>query len=51
MIVESALARDKELAFQAVFNDPANRLPIDEAWAMFNQMLQASREFLPGWEI
>jgi alpha-galactosidase len=51
MIVEAALTRDKEMAFQAVFNDPANRLPADETWEMLNQMLQASREFLPGWAL
>ena len=51
MIVEAALARDKELAFQAVFNDPTNPLPVDRAWEMFNLMLQASRGFLPGWKI
>lgn len=51
MIVEAALTRDKDLAFQAIYNDPANRLPIDEAWTMFNEMLQASRAYLPGWEI
>jgi galacturan 1,4-alpha-galacturonidase len=51
MIVEAALTHDKELAFQAVFNDPANRLPVDESWKMFNEMLSASREFLPGWNI
>ncbi len=51
MIIQAALTRDKELAFQAVFNDPANRLPIDKAWEMFNLMLQASREFLPGWKV
>ncbi len=51
LIVEAALACDKELAFQAVFNDPTNCLPIDESWAMFEAMLRASREFLPGWKI
>lgn len=51
MIVEAALTRDKDLAFQAIYNDPANRLPVDEAWAMFNEMLQASRAYLPGWQI
>ena len=40
MIIEAALARDPELAFQAVYHDPTNMLPIDESWAMFNQMLQ-----------
>jgi len=51
MIIEAALTRDKDLAFQAIFNDPANRLPVDEAWQMFNEMLRAGREFLPGWDI
>lgn len=51
MIVDAALACDQELGFQAVFNDPTNRLPIDESWAMYEQMLRASREFLPGWKI
>lgn len=51
LIVDAALNRDKELAFQAVFNDPSSSLPIDASWEMFNQMLYASREFLPGWNI
>ena len=51
LIIEAALTRDKELAFQAIFNDPSSSLPIDTAWEMFNQMLHASREFLPGWNI
>lgn len=50
LIVEAALARDKDMAFQAVYNDPTNRLPIDESWAMFNRMLQASAPYLPGWD-
>jgi len=51
LIVEAALARNKDLAFQAVYNDPASGLPLDEAWEMFNAMLQASQEFLPGWDM
>jgi alpha-galactosidase/6-phospho-beta-glucosidase family protein len=51
MIVEAALTRDRDLAFQAVYSEPTNRLPLDECWAMFNQMLRASSEFLPGWTI
>jgi alpha-galactosidase/6-phospho-beta-glucosidase family protein len=50
-IVEAALARDRDLAFQAILGDPTTRLPVDEAWAMFLEMLRASREFLPGWTI
>lgn len=51
LIVEAALARDQDLAFQAILGDPTTRLPVDEAWEMFQEMLAASREFLPGWTI
>jgi alpha-galactosidase len=51
MIVEAALTCDPELAFQAVYNDPTCALPLDRAWEMVHRMLQASREFLPGWHI
>ena len=51
MIIDATLTRDKDLAFQAVLNEPTNRLPPDEAREMFNAMLDASREFLPGWKI
>jgi len=49
LIIDAALEHDKELAFQAIYDDPSTCLPIDTAWEMFNQMLQASREYLPGW--
>jgi alpha-galactosidase len=51
MIVDAALAYNRDLAFQGIFNDPTNRLPIDAACKMFNEMIEASREFLPGWKI
>ena len=51
MIVQAALTADKDLAFQAVMNDPTTTAPIDDAWAMFNEMLVASRAYLPGWKI
>ena len=38
MIIEAALARDEDLAFQAVFNDPTTGLPIDQAWKMFKEI-------------
>jgi galacturan 1,4-alpha-galacturonidase len=51
LIVEAALSKDKELAFQAIFNDPSNPLDIDAAWEMYARLLQASRAFLPGWNL
>jgi len=38
MIVEAALTRDEELAFQAVYNDPCITVAIDKAWAMFQDI-------------
>ncbi len=38
MIIEAALARDADLAFQAVFSDPTTGLPIDQAYALFNEI-------------
>ena len=38
MIIQAALMRDKDLAFQAVFNDPTTNLPIDRAWEMFEEI-------------
>lgn len=51
LIVEAALARDVDLAFQAVFNDPLTNLPLDKAWAMFREMLEATRQWLPGFRL
>jgi alpha-galactosidase len=51
LIVEAAVTKDADLAFQAVYNDPSGTLPIDQAWEMFRRMLQASRDFLPGWNL
>jgi len=50
LIVEAALAGDRDLAFQAFQNDPTNHLPIDLAWEFFNRMLQVSHEYLPSME-
>jgi alpha-galactosidase len=51
MIVEAALTRDRDLAFQAVYHDPANHLAIDRAWEMFRRLLRASSDYLPGWNV
>lgn len=48
LIVEAAVTRDADLAFQAILTDPNTDLPIDRAWAMYNEMLEAGREWLPG---
>ncbi|MFH1761992.1 MAG: alpha-glucosidase/alpha-galactosidase, partial [bacterium] len=51
IILQAGLDCDKELGFQAVFNDPLVHLPIDKAWEMYNKMLKATKKYLPGWKI
>jgi alpha-galactosidase len=51
LIIEAALTRNPDLAFQAFHGDPTNALDLDASWEMFQRMLAASREFLPGWKI
>ena len=44
LIVDAALEGDKDKAFAAFLNEPLNhRLSMDDAWAMFNKMLRATR--------
>ncbi len=38
MIIDAALTEDKDLAFQAIFNDPTTNLPLDRAWQMFEEL-------------
>jgi alpha-galactosidase len=42
LIVQAALHRDKDLAFQAFLNDPLMTLTTDQAWRMFQQMIHAT---------
>jgi galacturan 1,4-alpha-galacturonidase len=49
MTLEAAIRKDKELAFQALLLDPLCRIPVDRAWAMFNELLTANAAMLPGW--
>ena len=51
MIVEAGLTRDVDLAFRTVFSDPLTTLPIDVAWAMFREMLEATKAYLPGFAL
>jgi alpha-galactosidase len=49
LTLEAAIDRDRDLAFQALLNDPLVRLPTDRAWKMFNEMLAWCRPMLRGW--
>ncbi|MBN2390017.1 MAG: alpha-galactosidase [Anaerolineae bacterium] len=50
LTLEAALMQDKDLAFQAVLNDPLCRISVDQAWDMFNELLEANAKMLPGWD-
>jgi alpha-galactosidase/6-phospho-beta-glucosidase family protein len=47
----SALNRDVDQAFQALLTHPLVHLPTDRAWTMFLEMIEATREMLPGWKM
>ncbi len=51
MVVDAALTKKPELAFQAVYGDPTNILDVDAAWEMFRRMIALNRVFLPGWKL
>jgi alpha-galactosidase len=51
MTLAAAMKRDVDLAFQALLLDPLCRIPVDRAWEMWNELLQANAEMLPGWEV
>jgi alpha-galactosidase/6-phospho-beta-glucosidase family protein len=46
MIIDAALKGDKQMAFQALLNDPLTR-DIDAAAKMLDEMLAATKEYLP----
>jgi alpha-galactosidase len=50
MTLQAAIDVDVDLAFQAVLNDPLCRIPVDHAWAMFDELLEANKAMLPGWK-
>jgi alpha-galactosidase/6-phospho-beta-glucosidase family protein len=49
--LQAAIDRDVDLAFQAVLNDALCHIPVDKAWAMFNELLSANADMLPGWKL
>jgi len=49
MTLQAAMERDRDLAFQAMLNDPLVSIPTDKAWRMFNEMVRYTKAMLPGW--
>ncbi|MBN2352651.1 MAG: alpha-galactosidase [Spirochaetales bacterium] len=51
MTLRAADERDKDLAFQALLLDPLVAIPTDRAYSMFTEMLENTKEALPGWKL
>lgn len=51
LILKAALQKDKDLAFKAFINDPLVNIDIHDAEVLFDQMLQNTKAYLPGWNI
>ena len=50
MTLDAALLKNRDIAFQALLHDPLCRIPTDRAHAMFDELLEANKAMLPGWE-
>lgn len=50
-VLTAALNRDKALAFRAFINDPLVTIGIASAEKLFDEMLQNTKKYLPGWNI
>jgi len=51
LTLQAAAEKDRDLAFQALLNDPLCTIPVDRAWHMFDELLTANRDMLPGWDL
>ncbi|MFW6189410.1 MAG: alpha-glucosidase/alpha-galactosidase [Planctomycetota bacterium] len=49
--LKAGLQRDPDLAFQAILHDPLCMISTDTAREMFEEMLEATKELLPGWDV
>lgn len=50
-VLRAAINRDKELAFQVFINDPLVTIDLKEARALFEEMLENTKDYLPGYDI
>lgn len=50
-VLKAGMTKDKSLAFRAFVNDPQVTIDIKEAEELFNQMLENTKKYLPGWEL
>jgi galacturan 1,4-alpha-galacturonidase len=50
-ILKAAINKDKKLAFAAFVNDPLVNISLSDAKALFDEMLENTKKYLPGWDI
>jgi galacturan 1,4-alpha-galacturonidase len=51
LILQSALGKDKELAFRAFINDPLVTTGLEDSRTLFEEMLRNTARYLPGWDV
>jgi alpha-galactosidase len=51
MILRAGLDQDKEMAFRAFINDPLMTIGLQDARALFDEMLRNTAKYLPGWDV
>lgn len=49
MIFEAAVKKDKDLALQAMLNDPIVNLTYEDGKKLFDEMMDNTREYLKDW--
>lgn len=50
-ILRAGIERDKKIAFKAFINDPLVTIDLKDARALFEEMLQNTKEYLPGYDV
>ncbi|MCG8500870.1 MAG: alpha-glucosidase/alpha-galactosidase [Firmicutes bacterium] len=50
-ILKAGLTKDKSLAFRAFVNDPLVTIDRNDAQTLFDEMLQNTKTYLPGWDV
>jgi len=50
-ILKAAINKDYDLAFSAFVNDPLVTISLKDAKALFDEMLQNTKQYLPGWNL
>ncbi|MCP4756875.1 MAG: alpha-galactosidase [Proteobacteria bacterium] len=48
LLLQAVLSRDTDMAFAALLNDPQVHLPTDQAWKMFKEMVEYTKDYLPS---